>query len=97
MITKDDIIKAIRDFKQEIERRYKVKSIGLFGSFIRGVQKEDSDIDFLVDFEEGADLIDLIELEFFLTEKFNRKVEVVPRRTLKKELKEFILREVAYI
>lgn len=97
MITKDEIMHLIHELNKEIKVKYKVKGIGLFGSFIRGEQMENSDIDLLVEFEEGADLIDLIELEHFLTERFNRKVDVVPKRALRKELRDSILREVAKI
>lgn len=72
-----------------------MKEIGLFGSFMRGEQSEGSDIDVLVDFEEGADLLDLVALRRFLTDLFQRKVDVVPRRVLREELRDRVLREVA--
>jgi len=97
MKTREEIINKISALKKLIKGKYGVKTIGLFGSFIRGEQKEDSDVDILVEFEEGADLIDLIELENFLAEKLSCKVDVVPKRALREELKDTILREVAYI
>ncbi|NVM27688.1 MAG: nucleotidyltransferase family protein [Candidatus Helarchaeota archaeon] len=97
MITLQEIINTIRKLKDEIKKKYKVTSIGVFGSYIRAEQKEDSDIDILVDFADGADLIDLIELENFLIERLNFKVDVVPKRALREEFKDAILREVAYI
>ena len=66
MKTKQDILDVIRPLQGEIRHRFKVKEIGLFGSVVRGEQRETSDIDVLVDFEEGADLFDLVGLGYFL-------------------------------
>lgn len=94
MNTKEKILKTLRALKQEIKTSYKVKEIGVFGSVIREELCETSDIDILVDFEEGADLFDLVGLALFLEEKLNQKVDVVPKRALRKELKESVLKEV---
>ncbi len=97
MITKEYVLNSIRESLKEIKHKFKVKTIGLFGSFSRGEQNENSDIDLLVDFEPGADLFDLIELENYLVEKLGRKVDAVPAQALRKEFRESILNEVAYI
>ena len=54
-------------------------------------------MDVLVEFEEDADLFDLVALALYLEEKLNRKVDVVPERSLREELRASILEEVAYI
>jgi len=74
-----------------------VKNIGLFGSFIKGEQKRASDIDVLVDFDERADFFDLVGLGLFLEDKIKEKVDVVPQRALRKELRDAILEEVYFI
>ena len=56
------ILTKLRGLKPIITARYKAKEIGLFGSFVRGEQTASSDIDVLVEFEEEADLFDLIGL-----------------------------------
>ncbi len=94
---KEEILKIIREVREDLRGRYKVKEIGVFGSVIRAEQKETSDIDVLVEFEDGADLFDLVGLGFFLEEKLNQKIDVVPKRALREELKEGILKEVAYL
>jgi uncharacterized protein len=94
---KEEILKIIREVRVDLRERYKVKEIGVFGSVVRAEQKETSDIDVLVEFEDGADLFDLVGLGFFLEEKLNQKIDVVPKRALREELKEGILREVAYL
>ncbi len=54
----NNLVSSIRDLKLRIEKQFKVKEIQLFGSNVRGEQREDIDIDVLVEFEEGADLFD---------------------------------------
>ncbi len=94
MKTKKEIIQILRDVKAYLKKKYKVKTIGAFGSVVREEQTENSDIDVLVDFEQGADLFDLVGLGFFLEEKLGSKVDVVSQRALRKEIKQNILHEV---
>ncbi len=95
MNQKDRILKKLRELEKQIKADYKVKEIGVFGSFVRGVEGEKSDIDILVDFEEDADLFDLSGLALLLEEKLRRKVDLVPKNALREELRESVLREVA--
>ena len=88
-----DILKVLEGLKPELKSRYKVKSLALFGSYVRGEQRETSDVDVLVEFSEDADLFDLIALEEFLTEKLGIKVDVVPKNALRKELRQSVFRE----
>ncbi len=90
----EDLLKELRRLKPEMKRQYKAKEIGLFGSFVRQQQSESSDIDILVEFEEEADLLDLMGLTLRLEEELQRKVDVVPRDALRPELRESVLREV---
>jgi len=89
----EKILETIRRIKPTLEKRYKVKSLALFGSYVRGEQKKTSDVDILVEFSEDADLFDLIALEEFLTEKLGIKVDVVPKNALRSELRESVFRE----
>lgn len=97
MMSKEEILRLLEQVREEIMKKYKVKRLGLFGSFIKGEQKKGSDIDILVEFEENADLFDFLGLALFLEEKLNQKVDVVPERALREELKKSILKEVAYL
>jgi len=90
----EELLVKLGALKPEVATRYKVREIALFGSFVRGEQGGASDIDVLVDFEEGADLFDLVGLALFLEEELQRKVDVVPKRALRAELRETVLREV---
>jgi uncharacterized protein len=93
----EDLLARLREVKPRMMARYRAKEIGLFGSFVRGEQVPGSDIDVLVDFEEGADLFDLTGLALYLEEQLQRKVDVVPKRALREELRESVLREVVVV
>ena len=72
-----------------------MKAIGIFGSFARGVECTGSDVDVLVEFEEGAKTFDnFMDLKFFLEDLFGRKVDLVTATALRPQLREDILREV---
>jgi len=88
-----ELLARMRKLKRKIMKRYKAKEIELFGSVVRGEQSGASDIDLLVEFEEGADLLDLTGLAIFLEEELGRKVDVVPKRALREELRQSVLRE----
>ena len=89
---KEDI-KRILSENLEILRRYKTQSISLFGSYVRNEQKEDSDIDLLVEFKGGITLFDIIDLESSLSEIFKKKVNIVSKRGLSKYIGPYILKE----
>lgn len=93
-LVRGEILKTLEEFKPELEEHYKVREIGVFGSYIRGDQTEGSDIDILVDLENGATLFDLIGLEIFLEEKLGHKVDVVTKNGVREELRDEIFGEV---
>ncbi len=93
----EEIKKIINEHKPILEERFKVNSIGIFGSYVRKSQKEKSDIDVLVGFYETIDLFDFVELEDFLREILSVKVDVVMKETLKPRIKDRILKEAVYI
>jgi hypothetical protein len=66
---------------------------GIFGSYVRGEESPGSDLDVLVEFDEGANLLDLVGLSNFLEEKLRCPVDVVPQSALRMELKTDILKE----
>jgi uncharacterized protein len=92
-----ELLSKMRELKPEITKRFGAKEIQLFGSRVRGEETEGSDIDVLVEFEEGADLFDLIGLANFLEETLQRKVDVVSKRALREEFREAILREAVRV
>lgn len=83
--------------KDELRGRFKVTEIGVFGSFVREEEKEGSDIDILVEFEEPVSLLGLVSLENHLSDLFGLKVDLVPKGEIRPELKEKIIKEVVYL
>lgn len=88
------INKQLKNYKGELYTKYKVKDIGIFGSMARGAEKKRSDIDILVEFEELPDFLKFIELENYLTDLLGKKVDLVEKTSIRKELKDYIMNEV---
>jgi len=97
MKTLNEIKKTLKKHKAEVVRDYKVKEIGIFGSFVRGEQRRRSDIDILVDFVETPDVFLLIDLEDYLRRILRRKIDLVRKGAVRPELKKVISKEVVYI
>jgi uncharacterized protein len=95
MITRVEIEQKIKEYKPVLLERFGVDKIGLFGSYIHGLETEDSDIDLIVEFCKpiGWEFIDLKE---FLEEILGKKVDLVTKGALKPQLKGEILKEVVY-
>jgi hypothetical protein len=93
----EEINAILREHKEELYKKYKVKEIGIFGSFVRGEQKKRSDVDILVEFEVLPDLLKFIEMERYLERLLRKKVDLVEKTALRPRLKEMILKEVVYI
>lgn len=93
-------MKAVEILKKNediIKQKYGIKKIGVFGSFARGEEKEGSDVDVLVEFEDNFENFDnYIELKYFLEDLFGRKVDLVTVEALRPQLKDDILKEVSY-
>jgi predicted nucleotidyltransferase len=95
-MTSSEIMTKIKDNLGRI-RGYGTRRIGVFGSGIRDELTPKSDIDILVEFEEGKKTFDnYMDLLFFLEEIFNCKVDLVIKESIKPELEKYILEEVKY-
>lgn len=97
MKTFQEIKKILTENAGKIRGDYKVRRLGIFGSFIRGEQKEDSDVDILVTFEEPISLLKLVNFENYLQDIIGIKVDVIPENNIRPELRDIILNEVSYI
>lgn len=86
-------IATIREKAIPILRKHGVATAALFGSWVRGEQNEESDVDILVEFEEEKSLLDLVGLEIELAEILNKKVDVLTYDSIHPRLKNYILSE----
>jgi predicted nucleotidyltransferase len=93
MKTLKEIKEILSSHKKELEEKYKVTEIKIFGSYVRNEQRKRSDVDILVDFYEVPDLLEFIEIERFLEDMLGVKVDLVPKPALRPELRDSILRE----
>jgi len=87
----------IEALKPVLKERFKVETIGIFGSYVRGEQKRKSDLDVLVEFSETPSLFEFVELEDFLSQKLGVKVDLVMRDALKPRIRDSILKEAVYV
>ncbi len=80
-----------------ILKEYGAQKAALFGSFIRGQARKNSDIDILVQLDESVSLFEFVRLKLKLEETLNRKVDLVEYETIKPLLRERILSEQVII
>ena len=96
MLASEEITKKLEENMEKI-KQYGVKRIGLFGSYVKNEQKKESDIDILVEFEEGKKTFDnYMDLKFFLEDLFQCKVDLVIKESIKPDLRKYILDSVKY-
>jgi len=95
--TKERVLSLIVQHQDRI-KALGVKRLGLFGSFVRGEQDVASDIDLLVEFEQGRKTFDsFIQLSFFLEDLLGRQVELITAESLSPHIGPRILDEVEYV
>ena len=91
-------IKSILDrAKSNLHQKYHICELGIFGSYARGEQQENSDIDLLIDYTDAPSLLELVDLESYLSQLLGIKTDVVTKKGLKPRYKERILAEVIYL
>jgi predicted nucleotidyltransferase len=96
MLSQEDILHQLKVLKPKLYQDYSVKTIGLFSSFSRDTNSDDSDIYLVVELERPIGW-KFLTLEIYLESIFNRKVDLVTKKALKSQLKDQILDEVKYI
>lgn len=96
MLNSEVILKKISE-NMKVIRGYGVKRIGLFGSYVSGNQRPESDVDVLVEFEKGKKNFDnYMGLKLFLEDLLHRKIDLVTSESVKPELKPHIMKSVTY-
>lgn len=81
------------DFKTMYEERG-INYLGLFGSFARGEESQQSDVDLLIDFDSTKSLFDLANIKLYFQEKLGRKVDLSMRGHIKESLKPYINKDL---
>jgi predicted nucleotidyltransferase len=97
MRTLDDVIAQLRRMQPDLRRRYPVRELGVFGSYVRGEQTENSDLDVVVDLGEGIGLFELAGLQQDLSDALGVRVDLVMKGALKRGIGQRILSEAVIL
>ncbi len=92
----EEVKEVIRQHRQELEERFKVKDIAIFGSFARGEQGKESDVDILVEFKEPVGFL-FIHLADFLEEILQREVDLITKDAIKPNRRKYIMEDLVYV
>jgi len=90
-----DVMETLKQHEREIKERYGVRRIGVFGSYVRGEQKEASDIDILVEFDEPT-FDNFMNLSFYLEGLFGKKVDLITTRGMSPYISPVVEKEVVW-
>ena len=99
MKSKNDIINEIKKIKADLQSKFDVQQIGIFGSYVRGEAEENSDLDILVELKQDSrmSLLGLSIFEDWLSNALGIKVDLVLKSSLKPRIGKKILNEVIYL
>lgn len=97
MKTLEEIERTLRQRKNELREKYGVTEIGVFGSYVKGKQGENSDVDILVTLEQPISLLTFSEMGHYLEDLLDIRVDLVMKKTLKLHIGQHILEEVQYV
>lgn len=93
----EQVIKLLQQKKQILSKEYGIKTLGLFGSYSKNKQNKNSDIDILIEFNKSISLLKYLKLSSILSKDTGKKIDLVMKSALKKNIGEKILKEVIYI
>ena len=95
MPTKEEILRFLKNHKQELAERFTIRRIGLFGSYLHDEAGDESDVDILVDLAQPT-FDNYMDLKFFLEDCLSKPVDLVLADSVKPRLKPIIASEVSY-
>ncbi len=97
MKTFDELKELLQIHKETFREQYGLKEIGIFGSYVRGDQGAESDLDILIELEKPIGFVKFMKLERALSELLGIRVEMVTKKALKPYIGKRILQEVRYV
>lgn len=92
-----ELVKSLRKEMPRLRNEYAVRNIGIFGSYVRGEQKKESDLDVLVEFSTVPGMFRFMELERELSRILGIPVDLVQKEALKQAIGKRIIDEVRQI
>ena len=93
----EDVIQRLKNLNPQLNKNFGVSRLGVFGSYARGEEQKNSDIDVLVEFNKPMNLFEFSRLKSFLSDQLGIKVDLVTPGALKPLIKDQILNNVAYL
>lgn len=96
-MNRDEVILLLSKVKDEMHQKYRVETIGLFGSFARGTETDESDIDIYAEFEPEADILDYSGLSLELEARFHRSVDIATPHGIREEMRSSIYQDLIVI
>jgi len=97
MTNLENLKKTLQAHKEELNQKYGVSEIGVFGSFVKNEQNNTSDVDVLIEFDKAVDLLTFVNLKNYLSDLLNVNVDLVMKKALKPKIGQRILQEVVKI
>ena len=96
-MTRDDVLRLLREHRDQLREQFGVKSLALFGSVARDQAAEASDVDLLVEFDRPTGYFGLVRLELFLHEILGAEVDLGTPGSLRPEMRERVAREAVHV
>ncbi|MCH8956885.1 nucleotidyltransferase family protein [candidate division KSB1 bacterium] len=97
MTNLENVKKTLQGHKEELAQKYGVSEIGVFGSFVKNEQNDNSDVDILIEFDKAVDLLTFVNLKNYLSDLLNVNMDLVMKKALKPKIGQRILQEVVEI
>ena len=99
MVTRQDILQYLKMNKELFMKEYSIREIGIFGSYARNEQTENSDIDLIIDMPKGTENIfeKRLALINLISKHFSKPVDVCHQRAIKPIFRDMILKDVIYV
>jgi uncharacterized protein len=96
MLSREEVIDRLKKIKPELQSKFAVKDLALFGSYSRNEQTSDSDVDVMVEFAKPVG-IEFIDLVIYLEDFFQKRVDLVTKKALKPTLRPYVEPDLIYV
>ena len=97
MKTLDEIRSRLKENRSVLAEEYGIAVVGIFGSYVRDEQTPGSDLDLLAEILRPISLLELVGAELYLSDVLGVKVDLIPRRNLREELREAVFKEAVSV
>jgi predicted nucleotidyltransferase len=95
LLNRETILNFLKEHKEMFQSKYQIKKLGLFGSYAKGEENHQSDIDILVDMPSSFDLY--YDLKEFLEEALNRSIDLGLEKSMRAFILDSIQEEIIYV